>query len=40
MRHVPGPTIHACGTGLSVTGGHMDQPGWADHVRLEGVTSA
>ena len=38
-RHVPGPTIHACGTGLSVTGGHMDQPGWADHVRLEGVTS-
>ena len=39
MRPVPGPTIHACGTGLSVTGGHMDQPGWADHVRLEGVTS-
>ena len=39
MRHVPGPTIHACGTGLSVTGGHMDQPGWADHVRLDGVTS-
>ena len=36
--HVPGPTIHACGTGLSVTGGHMDQPGWADHVGLEGVT--
>ena len=39
-RHVPGPTIHAGGTGLSVTGGHMDQPGWADHVRLEDVTSA
>lgn len=38
MRHVPGPTIHACGTGLSVTGGHMDQPGWGDHVRLEGAT--
>ena len=39
-RHLPGPTIHACGTGLSVTGGHMDQPGWADHVRFEGVTAA
>ena len=40
MGDVAGPTIHACGTGLSVTGGHMDPPGWSDHVRLEGVTSA
>ncbi len=39
-RHVAGPTIHACGTGLSVTGGHMDQPGWGDHVQLDGVTCA
>ena len=23
-----GPNILACGLGLSVTGGHMDQPGW------------
>ena len=38
--HVPGPTIHACGAGLSVTGGHMDQPGWGDHVRLDGVAAA
>ena len=37
---VPGPAIYACGQGLSVTGGHMDQPGWGDHVRLEGVSCA
>jgi len=28
---IEGPRIKACGRGLSVTGGHMDQPGWADH---------
>lgn len=27
-----GPHIRACGRGLSVTGGHMNQPGWADHA--------
>ena len=26
-----GPTIKACGLGLSVTGGHMDHPGWGSH---------
>jgi imidazolonepropionase-like amidohydrolase len=35
---VPGPRIKACGLGLSVTGGHMDQPGWGDHVVLEAMT--
>jgi imidazolonepropionase-like amidohydrolase len=30
--HVVGPRIVACGLGLSVTGGHMDQGGWGDHV--------
>ncbi len=39
-RQIAGPTIHACGVGLSVTGGHMDQPGWGDHVQLDGVTCA
>ncbi len=39
-RDIAGPTIHACGTGLSVTGGHMDQPGWGDHVHLDDATSA
>jgi imidazolonepropionase-like amidohydrolase len=27
-----GPRIRACGRGLTVTGGHMDPPGLADHV--------
>jgi imidazolonepropionase-like amidohydrolase len=27
-----GPRIIACGLGLTVTGGHMDQPGFADHL--------
>jgi imidazolonepropionase-like amidohydrolase len=27
-----GPRIRACGLGLTVTGGHMDQPGFADHM--------
>ncbi len=31
---VAGPRVVACGMGLSVTGGHMDKGGWADHVRL------
>jgi imidazolonepropionase-like amidohydrolase len=33
-----GPRIKACGRGLSVTGGHMDQPGWADHVAFRDLT--
>lgn len=33
-----GPHIKACGCGLSVTGGHMDQPGWGDHVCFTGYT--
>lgn len=31
---VEGPRIVACGQGLTVTGGHMDKGGWADHVVL------
>lgn len=34
----PGPRIKACGHGLSVTGGHMDQPGFADHVTFRDMT--
>ena len=33
-----GPNILACGLGLSVTGGHMDQPGWGSHVKHESMT--
>lgn len=33
-----GPRIRACGRGLSVTGGHMDQPGFADHVAFRDMT--
>ncbi|MCA3627096.1 MAG: amidohydrolase family protein [Methylobacterium sp.] len=33
-----GPRIKACGRGLSVTGGHMDQPGWADHTHFRDLT--
>jgi|TARA_B100001079_G_scaffold109412_1_gene94176 imidazolonepropionase-like amidohydrolase len=33
-----GPNIKACGLGLSVTGGHMDQPGWGSHVNFNGMT--
>ena len=33
-----GPNILACGLGLSVTGGHMDQPGWGSHVKSESMT--
>jgi len=36
--HVAGPRIRACGLGLSVTGGHMDQPGWREHVHLRDMT--
>ncbi|RAI00103.1 hypothetical protein DLJ53_20515 [Acuticoccus sediminis] len=36
--HVEGPRIRACGRGLSVTGGHMDQPGWGDQTRFDGLT--
>jgi imidazolonepropionase-like amidohydrolase len=36
--HMPGPRIKACGRGLSVTGGHMDQPGWADHTSFRDLT--
>ncbi len=33
-----GPNILACGLGLSVTGGHMDQPGWGSHVNFKDMT--
>ena len=33
-----GPRIKACGRGLSVTGGHMDQPGFADHASFRDMT--
>lgn len=33
-----GPRIKACGRGLSVTGGHMDQPGFADHAEFRDLT--
>ena len=33
-----GPTIKACGLGLSVTGGHMDQPGWGSHTQFTDMT--
>jgi imidazolonepropionase-like amidohydrolase len=34
-----GPRVAACGLGLSATGGHMDEPGWGDHLRMEGFTA-
>ena len=37
--HVPGPRIRACGLGLSASGGHMDQPGFGDHVSLNGMNA-
>lgn len=37
--HIEGPRIKAAGMGLSVTGGHMDAPGWADHVALHAMTA-
>jgi imidazolonepropionase-like amidohydrolase len=36
--HVVGPRVKACGLGLSVTGGHMDAPGWGDQVHLRDMT--
>lgn len=33
--HVPGPRIRACGHGLTISGGHMDKGGWADHLSLD-----
>jgi imidazolonepropionase-like amidohydrolase len=37
--YITGPRIMACGMGLTVTGGHMDQPGFADHVQFRDFTS-
>ena len=37
--YVPGPHIKACGLGLCPTGGHMDQPGFGDHVRFDAMTA-
>src|SRR4051794_36695242 len=36
--YVDGPRIKACGMGLTVTGGHMDQPGWGDHASFRDLT--
>ena len=33
-----GPNILACGLGLSITGGHMDQPGWGSHTNFIDMT--
>lgn len=37
--HVVGPRIKACGMGLTVTGGHMDPPGFAPQVALTDVAA-
>ena len=37
---VVGPRLSACGRGLTVTGGHMDPPGLADHVTLDSSAHA
>ena len=37
-KKLVGPNILACGLGLSVTGGHMDQPGWSSHVNFTNMT--
>ena len=34
--YIEGPRIKACGQGLTVTGGHMDMPLFADYVAVEG----
>jgi len=36
---VDGPRVKACGAGLCPTGGHMDQPGWADHTWFRDMTA-
>lgn len=37
---VEGPRIIAPGLGLTVTGGHMDQPGFGDHMTFDGMNGA
>jgi imidazolonepropionase-like amidohydrolase len=37
--YITGPRIKACGMGLTVTGGHMDEGGWADHVSFQNMTA-
>ena len=37
-KNLTGPNIIACGLGLSVTGGHMDQPGWGSHANFDRMT--
>lgn len=37
--YITGPRIKACGMGLTVTGGHMDEGGWADHVSFANMTA-
>lgn len=39
-KNLIGPNILACGLGLSVTGGHMDQPGWGSHSKFLDMTYA
>jgi imidazolonepropionase-like amidohydrolase len=36
---IEGPRIKACGLGLTVTGGHMDQPGFGDHVMFRDMNA-
>jgi imidazolonepropionase-like amidohydrolase len=36
--HVAGPRVRACGLGITATGGHMDPPGWGDHVVLQDMS--
>lgn len=36
---LPGPRISACGLGLTVTGGHMDQPGFGDHMSFRDMNA-
>jgi imidazolonepropionase-like amidohydrolase len=38
--YVTGPRIKACGLGLTVTGGHMDPPVWADYIHLDNFAAA
>lgn len=37
---ITGPRISAPGLGLTVTGGHMDQPGFADHMSFRDMNAA
>ncbi|SEQ40835.1 Imidazolonepropionase [Devosia sp. YR412] len=36
---IEGPRIKACGLGLTVTGGHMDQPGFGDHMMFRDMNA-